>query len=298
MKNIGITSKNLIPLLLFTCTSSSFALVVFDDSWADGGFTNGADATDTAWYGTTGNSAIEIFGAGNDLSLRSGTSGRGLHAVFTTQSITNIGDTLTATYNFTTPTTIGSSTASFRVGLFDSNGETVHTQDGLSSTNAAWNNVTGNAFDMDVNSGATNNLQFREKGVTTTARLLGSTSGMTSQGSGGDSYTFTANTAYTGTYAIAKTGASEWQITATLSDGGGLLSEETRTITSIVTSDYDILAFHVNSNTFGSVNTNNVADNGIDFQSVNLQFVPEPSSFAMIFGAIALGFSVCRRKRA
>lgn len=300
MKNLLHTPASLIPALLCTCATSSFATVIFNDSWADGGFTNGVDAADTEWHGTTGDSAIEIYGAGNDLSLRSGTSGRGIHAVFSTQTLTNIGDKITATFTFTTPTTIGTAkSASFRIGLFDSNGETIQTEDGNSSTDSRWDTVIGNMVDLDIGTGGAENFQFREKPTGLTGgRLLGTTSGFVSQGSGGEAtnYVFAANTSYTGTYSIEKTGASEWMIYSSLDDGN-ILDFETRTVTSIVTSDYDILAFHVNSDTFGSTNASGVADNGIDFQNVNLQFVPEPSSFATIFGAIALGFSACRRKR-
>ncbi|MDB4304828.1 PEP-CTERM sorting domain-containing protein, partial [Akkermansiaceae bacterium] len=273
--------------------------VIFNDSFDDGGFTNGADATDTAWHGTTGNSAIEIFGG--DLSLRSGTSGRGLHAEFSTQSLSTIGDKITATFNFTTPATIATVAkgGAFRIGLFNSNGETIHTQDGNSSSDAAWNNVLGNMVDLDVNTAGSENFQFREKPIGLVGdRLLGTTSGFVSQGSGGEAinYVFAASTAYTGTYSIEMTGASEWMIRSSLDDGA-ISDFEIRTVTSLNTSSYDILAFHVNSATFGSTNAGGDADNGIDLQSVSVEFdgVPEPSSALL---SLIGGLMCFKRRRA
>ncbi|MDB4354161.1 PEP-CTERM sorting domain-containing protein [Akkermansiaceae bacterium] len=295
MKNILKT----VPLCLSALVApSAYGVVVFDDSFADGGFTNGTDATDTAWHGTTGNSAIEIFAG--DLSLRSGTSGRGLHAEFSTQVLSTIGDKITATFNFTTPATIGTNKGgAFRIGLFNSNGETVHTEDGLSSSDARWDNVIGNMVDLDVATAGSENFQFREKGVTAgNSKLLGTTSGFVSQGSGGEdtNYVFAINTSYIGTYSIEQTGASEWMISSSLDDG--VTNDfETRTVTSLNTSSYDILAFHVNSETFGSTNAGGEADNGIDFQSVSVEFegVPEPSSALL---SLLGGMMAFRRRRA
>jgi len=291
MKKRNITS------LALLIAPAMHGAIVFNDSFDDGGFTDGADATDTAWHGTTGNSAIEIFGG--DLSLRSGTSGRGLHAVFAPQTISTIGDKITATFTFTTPATVNVGSANFRVGLFDSNGATIHLQDGNSSTDAAWNTVIGNAFDYDTNINGTQNFQFREKPTgLTTGRLLGTTTGLVSQGSGGEAppnqYSFAPNTSYTGTYSIEMTGASEWDIRASLTDG--VFNDfEVRTRTTQVTDTFDILAFHVNSNTFGSTNGSGDADNGIDFQNVTLEaeiapLIPEPSSalLSLLGGMIVL----------
>ncbi|MEN8853371.1 MAG: PEP-CTERM sorting domain-containing protein [Akkermansiaceae bacterium] len=292
--------KKLIPFCMTALVmQSAHGVIVFNDSFTDGGFTDGADATDTAWHGTTGDSAIEIFGG--DLSLRSGTSGRGLHAEFSTQTLSSIGDKITATFNFTTPVTIATVAkgGAFRIGLFNSNGETIHTQDGNSSQDAAWNNVLGNMVDLDVNTAGSENFQFREKPAGLIGnRLLGTTSGFVSQGSGGEptNYVFAANTSYTGTYSIEQTGASEWMIRSSLDDG--VTSDfEIRTVTSLNTSSYDILAFHVNSATFGSVNSSGVADNGIDFQNVTLEFegVPEPSSALL---SLLGGMMAFRRRRA
>ena len=64
---------------------------------------------------------IEV--SAGSLGMVTGTSGRGIHTVFPTQTLANVGDKLIATYTFTTPATVGTrGTAAFRVGLFDTLG--------------------------------------------------------------------------------------------------------------------------------------------------------------------------------
>ncbi len=97
------------------------ATLIVDDSWADGGRDNGADALDSNWWTSASSSGIEV--STGSLGLVTGSSGRGIHTVFPTQTLANVGDCLTATYTFTTPDTVGSrSSASFKVGLFDTLG--------------------------------------------------------------------------------------------------------------------------------------------------------------------------------
>src|SRR6478672_8423914 len=97
------------------------AQVIVNDSWTDAGRNNGADPTDTDWWYSTSSSAIEV-GPGF-LGLVTGGSGRGIHGTFAGQSL-NIGDSLKATYTFTTPATVGTAqSAAMRVGFFDTTGK-------------------------------------------------------------------------------------------------------------------------------------------------------------------------------
>jgi hypothetical protein len=53
--------------------------------------------------------------------------------------------------------------------------------------------------------------------------------------------------------------------------------------------DFGMLAFHANSNQFGSTGTQNVPDNGIDFSNVKIEFIPEPASIALLgLGGLAM----------
>src|SRR5262249_2123885 len=109
----------LVGVCLAMAPSANAALIV-DDSWADGGRNNGADPLDTNWWSSVSSTGTGIEVSAGSLGLVTGTSGRGIHGIFPTQTLTNIGDKLVATYTFTTPATIGTAqTGGFRVGLFD-----------------------------------------------------------------------------------------------------------------------------------------------------------------------------------
>ena len=77
------------------------------------------------------------------------------------------------------------------------------------------------------------------------------------------------------------------ELTGTLSPG--LSGVATHSVTDVFDSaSFDMLAFHANSNIFGSSNTPGEPDNGIDFSNVTIEFnaVPEPSSIVLLLGAI------------
>lgn len=316
--------KLLLTLLCFgaSCAYANTS-IIFNDSWADGGYTNGADATDTAWYGTTGSSALDsnsYTSTVNLLSARSGSSGRGFHGVFASQSIASVGDKITVTYSFTTPATVGDKSTALKVGFFNSNGATaanpnndsegspraivgdpIHTQSSLGSTDTGWDTVYGEAVDLDANFSGTSNFGFKSKTSTVaTGRLLNSSTGWTSQGSNVDgAYTIVANTSYTGTFSIENVGGGLYDLSASISSGGSELASETREGKTIAANTFDIVAFNHSSNAFGSTNSGGVADNGIDYTNIQVAFtqVPEPSAYALLLGAVAVVIAVARRKQ-
>lgn len=316
--------KLLLTLLCFgaSCAYANTS-IIFNDSWADGGYTNGADATDTAWYGTTGSSALDsnsYTSTVNLLSARSGSSGRGFHGVFASQSIASVGDKITVTYSFTTPATVGDKSTALKVGFFNSNGATaanpnndsegspraivgdpIHTQSSLGSTDTGWDTVYGEAVDLDANFSGTSNFGFKSKTSTVaTGRLLNSSTGWTSQGSNVDgAYTIVANTSYTGTFSIENVGGGLYDLSASISSGGSELASETREGKTIAANTFDIVAFNHSSNAFGSTNSGGVADNGIDYTNIQVAFtqVPEPSAYTLLLGAVAVVIAVARRKQ-
>ena len=316
--------KLLLTLLCFgaSCAYANTS-IIFNDSWADGGYTDGADATDTAWYGTTGSSALDsnsYTSTVNLLSARSGSSGRGFHGVFASQSITNVGDKITVSYSFTTPATVGEKTSALRVGFFNSNGATaqnpnpdgegnpraivgdpIHTQSSLGSTDNGWDTVYGESVDLDANYTGTSNFGFKSKtSSVATGRLMNSTTGWTSQGSNVDgAYTMAANTSYVGTFSIENMGGDLYDLSASISSGGAELASETREGKTISANSFDIIAFNHSSNAFGSTNASGVADNGIDYTNIQVSFtqVPEPSAYAFLLGGVAVVIAVARRKQ-
>mgnify|MGYP000113328604 CR=1 FL=1 len=317
--------KLLLTLLCFgaSCAYASTSLI-FNDSWADGGYTDGADANDIAWYGTTGSSALDsnsYTSTVNLLSARSGSSGRGFHGVFASQSIANTGDKIMVTYSFTTPATVLEKTSALRVGFFNSNdataqnsnndsegnpravvGDPIHTQSSLGSTDDGWDTVYGEMVDLDANfTGGTSNFGFKSKtSSVATGRLMNSTTGWTSQGSNVDgAYTIAANKSYVGTFSIENKGGDLYDLSASISFEGTEIASETREGKTIAANTFDIIAFNHSSNAFGSTNSGGVADNGIDYTNIQVSFtqVPEPSAYALLLGGVAVVIAVARRKQ-
>ena len=120
---------------------------------------------------------------------------------------------------------------------------------------------------------------------------MGTTTGFTQFSPTGvnSGYTFTANTTYTGSFTITRISATDMQLTGTL---GTYSHSNTDTFDS---ADFGMIAFWANSNVFGSANTSNTPNNGIDFSNIKIEFVhvPEPATFSMLGMAgvlLAVGF--------
>jgi hypothetical protein len=239
-----------------------------------------------------------------------GTSGRGIHTVFPTQTLANIGDKLIATYTFTTPATVGTGRSTgFRAGLFDTLGRAGLEAD-ITASSGSPNPVygyyatgdeglPGYMMDMDVGTGS-EDIAFRrhETAVnvfaeTPTGRLMGTTSGFTLLSPTGPdgAYVFAANTTYTGSFTITRISATEMELT-------GTLGAATHTVTDVFDSaDIGMLGFWANSNTFGSSSSPNTADNGIDFSNVKIEFIPIPEPGSMILLLLGTSLVIGARRR-
>jgi hypothetical protein len=286
---------------------------IVNDSWTDGGRDDGADLLDANWWTSASSNGIEV--STGSLGLVTGTSGRGIHAIFPTQQLANVGDSLTATYTFTTPATVGggSGTGAFRVGLFDTLGRAELNADVSASSGspnavygyhaAGTTGLPGYMMDMDVGTGA-EDLSFRQHDTpvntaagTPSGRLMGTTVGFTqiSPTSPDATYAFAPNTQYTGSLTVTRLNASDYTITGTLTTPAGTT---THSVTDAFDSEsFGMLAFWANSNIFGSSAVPGEANNGIDFSNVKVEFtsVPEPGAAAVM--AIAMGFAAIRRRR-
>jgi hypothetical protein len=295
-------------LAVLGMATSVHATTIVDDSWVDGGRTNGADSLDTAWFTSSTTTGIEV--STGSLGLVTGSSGRGIHTVFPTQTL-SVGDKLVVTYTFATPATIGAGGgATFKVGVFDTLGRAGLSAD-ISSSSASpsalygWGTgatpagpgtagLPGYMLDMDVNTG-TEDLSFRAHDpgtVIPTGRLLATNTGFAQLSPTGPdgAYTFAANTSYTGSITITRTDTTTMQLT-------GALGAATHTITDAFDSaSFGMLAFWVNSATFGSSSTPGTADNGIDFSNVKIEFVPVPEPSSMALLAIGVGLAARRRR--
>jgi hypothetical protein len=286
------------------------AAVIVDDSWADAGRDNGADPLDTNWWTSASSNGIEV--SAGSLGMVTGSSGRGIHAIFPTQTLANVGDKIVATYTFTTPATVRpSGTANFRVGLFDTLGRAgldadVPASSGSPNALYGWGTLAsppgpgtaglpGYMMDMEPATG-TEDLNFRQHDAGTevpTGRLMGTTTGFTNiSPSGPDgAYTIVPNTSYTGSLTIARSSATEMLLTGTL---GAATHSVTDTFDS---TSFGMLAFWANSNIFGSSNTPGEADNGIDFTNVRIEFIPIPEPGATVLVLTMASAALMRRAR-
>ncbi len=300
---------------LLAMAPTAQATLIFDDSFADGNVAK-TGALDTNWWTSSSPSGIEI--APGSLGLVTGSSGRGIHTVFPTQTLASVGDKLVATYTFTTPATTPRtpSSASFKVGLFDTLGRAALDANVAASSGApndvyGWSaaapptaGLPGYMMDMDVTATGLDDLNFREHDATTatpSGRLLQTNTGFTNVGSSGPdgAYQFAPNTTYTGSLTVTRISPTEMEISGTLSPG--TLGTATHSVTDVFDSaSFGFLGFHANSNIFGTSATPGEPNNGIDFSNIKVEFfaIPEPASFVLLGLAASLALASRRRRSA
>ncbi|MEM9352326.1 MAG: hypothetical protein AAGA92_04880 [Planctomycetota bacterium] len=281
----------------------SQAALIVDDDFSDVDRTK-TGALDADWWSsssTSGNS-VEIDGTG--LGLRSGTSGRGIHATFAPQNLA-VGEKIEVTYAFTTPATVGNNrSTALKVALMD--GTNAALADDLSSSSSTANPVyvalPGFMADFDVNTGSAADVSIREHNTVppvpldgVNGRFLGTTGEWTNLGSSPDAgYSFTANTDYVGVFSVLRTSVDEMVVFSSMSEAGGaLLDEEARIDSASDTNgqgnNFGMFGVWVNSNTFGSTNSAGDPDNGITLTNVVVRtFVPEPTTAVLLLVGLAV----------
>ena len=296
---------------------STVSLVVVNDSFADGDRSITGDSgsdIEANFYSTSNSSGIEDnvddgIGTGM-IGLVSGTSGRQIHAVFPSQTLSLASDSITAEVTFVTPQVVASNftqaqfdaldpaiqdgaSVSFpangddlRIGLFststqiNNNGNLGLNEDVLNSADSPIPalRLDGYSIELDVESAASQNstdLNLREYAVSSASgRLLGTNTGSSSiaTDSSTGQYIFQPNTEYS------------LHQTYTLNDFGGLdvsvefLQGETSIGTlnftdfSPPTLEFGTLALGASSEAFGLSNDPGDPSNGIDISNVTITF--------------------------
>ena len=269
---------------------------VIDNDFANGNPLSGAAPLESAFFTTSSGSGLAADnGTPGVLDFASGTSGRAIHSLFPAQTLTNAGDTLTLSYSFTTPDTVGTG-EDFRVGLFNTGGAAGFDTDISASSgtpNPILNGLPGVSGEFDINTADAdlalrthniNNIDIGADGTNigepggdsddfTTGRLLTTTDGFDFRSSGpNNGFQILANTSYTGVLAIELGANGDIITTQSLTDGN-LLSESFISDPIAVADDvaagdvgfntttFDFLGFSVTSGAFGSVNGVDDPDN-------------------------------------
>ena len=144
----------------------------------------------------------------------------------------------------------------------------------LKQPNTNYDGLPGYMIDFDVNlkDPSKANINIRKHKDATTGRLLGTTKGYKELGAGGDAYQLEAEQTYTAAIAIKKVGTGV-EISAALGQAGKLLSTFGVADAESDVNNFGMLAFHVNSKTFGSSKKKDTPDNGIDFSNVKIEIL-------------------------
>ena len=314
--NLLLSASAAVAVAIFA-TSSFGQTLVIDNDFVNGNPLSGAGPLESAFYTTSSGSGLASDnGTPGVLDFASGTSGRAIHTLFTPQTLTNAGDTLSLSYTFTTPATVGTD-EDFRVGLFNTGGAAGLNEDISASSgtpNPILNNLPGLSGEFDINV-ADADLALRTHDVNAvngggpTGRLLTTTSGFDFIQSGDDNgFSIDANTQYTGSLSLALDANGDVVVTQTL-DGGTvsesftsdpLLVADAGTEAGINTLTFDFVGFSVTSGAFGSSNSvddpdnldgdGNIIslDNGASFNNVTVTFTPAPTSTIPEPGSAAL----------
>lgn len=252
--------------------------------------TDGTMSTDAMYFGSSGSNAIELNA--NSIGLVSGSSGRQLHTLFPTQTLTNTGDAVNTSVTFTTPVTVAAGGEDLRLGLFDPLDRTGVDQLGQNTSyssgtpNPDFNDLPGYFFEVDVESAdATTNFDIRRHSIglvptASTGRLLSTTGGFSSlPGSSGPDvgYAIAADTSYTVDLSAVRTEADGLDISITLTNN--TLDSELGTLTLTDETpgsfDFGMLAMGASTDAFGSSNANDGGtDNGIEITNFTVDFTP------------------------
>ena len=250
--------------------------VIMDDSFADGNRSGGVDAAGGVWWTTSAGSAIDI--EPGKLGLVAGNSGRGIRTTFEPQTL-DTGQTLKASFTFATPVTVGFDRQdAFRVGFHDRLERAELEADLVASSgtpNEIYNGLPGYMVTFDVNreDPALNNIDIRRHiPIKTIGRLMGTYKGYDLLAEGGPSFMFEPNRTYSGVVSLTKTNAG-LEISSELSNEDGVITNFSHLDPDSIVNNFGMMAFHVNSKTFGYSSSPGETDNGIEFSNVKLEIL-------------------------
>lgn len=277
-----------IPFLtvLLAMPSLSFSAIIVSDPFDDGGFTDGADASDTGWFKNTTDSAISVVNdvamGGNALNFNTNPAFRATTAAIPTSTLVNNGDFIKLSFSFRYTATPANVVGGIRFGIYNNPVALADTGDDVSP--GSGNTATGYYVNFTSGTTASTATAFagheiiRESG--TVSGILGGTDRTSLGLPPASGLGVTDTSVHTASLLITKT-ATGYTLVGQL-DGNSLANGTTTT------------TLYNGFNTIGISTAGNESDLLID--NVVVDFVPEPSS-AILAGAGALAFALRRRRR-
>lgn len=239
--------------------AASATVIVNDSTWTNpsaNAWVGGSRGFN--FHGSSGNSG-NLFLSSNQLSLATGTSGRGLSDSSPRQTLDFVGDSLTATVSFriTGPLT-PTGTNGFRIGLHDNSGGTPITESGYGNSNAIFVGWKGKMAAATVNFADATPTAILTKPASSNA-LIGTTGDFVPLGQSGIDQTPNNNSAFTAGVTYAAT-ATFTRIDGGLNIANQLTGGSVGDIFNFSADDlpdptlaFTTLAYHVNSNNSATV---------------------------------------------
>jgi MYXO-CTERM domain-containing protein len=205
---------------------------------------------------------------------------------------------------------VGTSNGGFRLGLFDSNGGTRPTTNGVSS---GFQGYDGYLFSWNPNPGSSSNalrLSARTPGSSAVDTLLSSTAtgtySVVGSGGGPSGQVFQTGTSYQATYTVSRGSGSGLDFEFSVTGGNLVNFSNAFSITSPSTYSFDAFAILSVSSSGSNFALDNFrvshavgsSSSGVSaFDLGGPTVIPEPSTYAAGAGLAALGLAVWRRRR-
>jgi hypothetical protein len=294
--------------------TASAQVNVVSDNFTDGTRSSGEDFTAGAssliWRQTS-STASDLSASTNALVLTNITANRNILSYFRQDSAGSgsplqlgVGETMTVSFNLTISGTISTSANLLRVGLFnsyasstDNNASSTSTRqiatDGLGTSSSTYANYGGYLFGYQLGSSNLTQVQSRDFAASNNTLLsqtisakivtLGSTSAQDYDFIAGNTYAFTLTFSRTGSDAMSLATS----ITGTFFSGTGLNYSVADSAS--VTHSFDTFALYAGSGLASSLT--------LDDFSVQHTAVPEPSTYVLLLGGVALAGTIFWRAR-
>ncbi|MGD0057914.1 MAG: immunoglobulin domain-containing protein [Verrucomicrobiia bacterium] len=251
----------------------SHAVVILDDTWADGNRNNTSLPTNAAWYASNGSA---LTTATNSMTLTIGSSAVLAVSYFTTNAASpvqlTIGDTLLTTITFTfNGVAAVNSSEGFRLGVYEFGSNRVAAD--FSSNSSQGAGVQGYALFQNMGTAFNNTtpMDIRARTNVSDSSLLGTSGDYTSLGTGpGNTNNFSGfvnGTTYTLQYAFQRTASNAMAVTVSwlnATNGATLLTSVTDT--NATNFNFDGIGFRPSEATQAASST--------VFQEVKVEYIP------------------------